>query len=123
MGCSGDKVSSIHFYIELFTLITEKNNVKCLQNKSVEKIKFEKTIEKKLIDYISESKITKNNYLEENFQFSINNSLFYIYLGQNPIIKNIIQVKDVEPFNFENLSKISILLTKNYDKLCLQKKI
>jgi len=31
-------------------------------------------------------------------------------------------VKDVEPFNFENLSKISILLTKNYDKLCLQKK-
>ena len=31
-------------------------------------------------------------------------------------------MKDVEPFNFENLSKISILLTKNYDKLCLQKK-
>ena len=122
MGCSGDKVSSIHFYIELFTLIPEKNNVKCFQIKSVENVKFEKTIDKKLIDYISESKITKNNYLEENFQFSINNSLFYIYLGQNPIIKNIIQVKDVEPFNFENLSKISILLTKNYDKLCLQKK-
>ena len=122
MGCSGDKVSSIHFYIELFSLIPDKNNIKCFQIKSVEKIKFEKTIEKKLLDYISESKITKNNFLEENFQFSINNSLFYIYLGQNPIIKNFVQVKDVEPFNFENLSKISILLTKNYDKLCLQKK-
>jgi hypothetical protein len=109
MGCSGDKVSSIHFYIELFALIPEKDNIKCFQVKRVEKVKFEKTIEKKLIDYISESKITKNNYLEENFQFSINNSLFYIYLGQNPIIKNFIQVKDVEPFNFENLSKISIL--------------
>ena len=122
MGCSGDKVSSIHFYIELFALIPEKNNVKCFQVKSVEKVKFEKIIEKKLSDYLSESKITKNNFLEENFQFSINNSLFYIYLGQNPIIKNFVQVKDVEPFNFENLSKISILLTKNYDKLCLQKK-
>ena len=122
MGCSGDKVSSIHFYIELFALIPEKNNVKCFQVKSVEKVKFEKIIEKKLSDYLSESKITKNNYLEENFQFSINNSLFYIYLGQNPIIKNFVQVKDVEPFNFANLSKISILLTKNYDKLCLQKK-
>ena len=122
MGCSGDKVSSIHFYIELFALIPEKNNVKCFQVKSVEKVKFEKIIEKKLSDYLSESKITKNNFLEENFQFSINNSLFYIYLGQNPIIKNFVQVKDLEPFNFENLSKISILLTKNYDKLCLQKK-
>jgi len=122
MGCSSDKVSSIHFYIELFALIPEKNNVKCFQVKSVEKVKFEKIIEKKLSDYLSESKITKNNFLEENFQFSINNSLFYIYLGQNPIIKNFVQVKDVEPFNFENLSKISILLTKNYDKLCLQKK-
>ena len=122
MGCSGDKVSSIHFYIELFALIPEKNNVKCFQVKSVEKVKFEKIIEKKLSDYLSESKITKNNFLEENFQFSINNSLFYIYLGQNPIIKNFVQVKDVEPFNFANLSKISILLTKNYDKLCLQKK-
>ena len=122
MGCSGDKISSVHFYIELFTLIPDKNNIKCFQVKSVEKVKFEKIIEKKLFDYVNESKITKNNFLEENFQFSINNSLFYIYLGQNPIIKNFVQVKDVEPFNFENLSKISILLTKNYDRLCLQKK-
>ena len=122
MGCSGDKISSVHFYIELFTLIPDKNNIKCFQVKSVEKVKFEKLIEKKLLDYITESKIIKNNFLEENFQFSINNSIFYIYLGQNPIIKNFVQVKDLEPFNFENLSKISILLTKNYDKLCLQKK-
>ena len=122
MGCSGDKVSAINFYIELLALIPEKNNIKCFQVKSVEKVKFEKLIEKKLLDYITESKIIKNNFLEENFQFSINNSIFYIYLGQNPIIKNFVQVKDLEPFNFENLSKISILLTKNYDKLCMQKK-
>ena len=90
MGCSGDKVSSIHFYIELFSLIPEKDNIKCFQVKRVEKVKFEKTIEKRLLDYINESKITKNNFLEENFQFNINNSLFYIYLGQNPIIKNFV---------------------------------
>jgi len=122
MGCSGDKASSINFYIELLALIPEKNNIKCFQVKNVEKVKFEKIIDKKLLDYINDSKIIKNNFLEENFQFSINNSLFFIYLGQNPIIKNYVQVKDVEPFNFENLTKISILLTKNYDKLCLQKK-
>jgi len=122
MGCSGDKASSINFYIELLALIPEKNNIKCFQVKNVEKVKFEKIIDKKLLDYINDSKIIKNNFLEENFQFSINNSLFFIYLGQNPIIKNYVQMKDVEPFNFENLTKISILLTKNYDKLCLQKK-
>ena len=122
MGCSSDKTSSINFYIELFTLIPEKNNTKCFQVKNVEKVKFEKTIEKKLFEYIVDSKISKNNFLEENFQFNINNSLFYIYTIQNPIIKNYLQVKDIEPFNFETLSKISILLTKNYDKLCLPKK-
>jgi len=124
MGCCGDKhanFSTMDLFIDLFTLIPDKTNKKYFHIKKVESVKCEKTIQKTLIEYIIETKISKNNYLEDNFQFNINNSLFYCYTNENPIVKNFLQIKDLEPFNFESLYKISILLTKNYDKLSLPK--
>ena len=89
--------------------------------KKLESQRFEKVIEKTLREHLADSKILKNKMLGEKFQFNINNALFYCYLKENPIIKNYLQVKDLEVFNFDTLYKISILLTKGYDQLTLPK--
>ena len=122
MGCCGEKtnISYNEFIIELLTLIPEYNK-SIFSIKEIESIKFNKQLEKKLIEYISESKISKNNYLKENFKFNINNSLFYCYINNIPIIYNYLQIKDLEPYNYDNLYKISILLTSNFDRLFLPK--
>ena len=124
MGCCGEKSNLLYneFIIELLTLIPESNQ-SIFKIKEIESIKFNKEIEKKLIEYISESKIFRNNYLKENFRFNINNSLFYCYLSSQPIIYNYLQIKDLEPYNYDNLYKISILLTINFDRLFLPKLI
>ena len=124
MGCCGEKanISCNEFIIELLTLIPEYN--KSIFNiKEIESIKFNKQLEKKLIENISESKISRNNYLKENFKFNINNSLFYCYINNKPIIYNYLQIKDLEPYNYDNLYKISILITSNFDRLFLPKLI
>ncbi len=124
MGCCGEKANLLYneFIIELLTLIPESNQ-SIFKIKEIESTKFNKEIEKKLIEYISESKIFRNNYLKENFRFNINNSLFYCYLSNKPIIYNYLQIKDLEPYNYDNLYKISILLTINFDRLFLPKLI
>ena len=124
MGCCGEKanISYNEFIIELLTLIPEDNK-SIFTIKEIESIIFNKQMEKKLIEYISESKISRNNYLKENFKFNINNSLFYCYLNNIPIIYNYLQIKDLEPYNYDNLYKISILLTSNFDRLFLSKLI
>ena len=124
MGCCGEKtnISYNEFIIELLTLIPEYNK-SIFKIKEIESIKFNKQLEKKLFEYISESKISRNNYLKENFKFNINNSLFYCYTNKKPIIYNYLQIKDLEPYNYDDLYKISILLTSNFDRLFLPKLI
>lgn len=60
MGCCGEKtnISYNEFIIELLTLIPEYNK-SIFSIKEIESIKFNKQLEKKLIEYISESKISK----------------------------------------------------------------
>ena len=124
MGCCGDKLnkfSSMNFFLDLFSLEPENSKGNSFIIKKIESQKCDKIIEKTLKEHITESKIIKTEKLGDKFQFNINNSLFYFYLNENPIVKNFLQVKDLEPFNFETLYKISILLTQNYDKLSLPK--
>ena len=120
MGCCGDrtsKFSTMEIIVDLYTLEPQNNSGTIFLIKKLDSQKFEKVLEKTLKDYLSESKILKNKIFDEKFQFNISNALFYCYLNDNPIVKNYLQVKDLEHFNFESLYKISILLTKNYDKL------
>ena len=124
MGCCGDrtsKFSTMEFVADLYTLEPQNKSGTIFLIKKLESQKFDKVLEKTLKDHLSESKILKNPIFDEKFQFNISNALFYCYLNDNPIVKNYLQVKDLEPFNFETLYKISILLTKNYDKLNLPK--
>ena len=124
MGCCGDKFnkfSTMHFYLDLFSLEPDNAKGNCFIITKLDSNKCNKIIEKTLKEHLNESKILKNPKLGAQFQFNINNALFYCYLNENPIVKNFLQVKDLEPFNFETLYKISILLTKNYDKLALPK--
>ena len=124
MGCCGEKInklSTMDFYVELFNLEPENSRGTKFKVKKLESQKFEKVIEKTLKDHLAESKIIKNEHLGEKFKFNISNALFFCYINDKPIIKNYLQVKGLEPFNFENLYKISILVTKNYDKLTLPK--
>jgi hypothetical protein len=124
MGCCGEKInkySTMEFLIDLFILEPDNNKSKKFIIKKLESQKFDKAIDKTLKEHLDESKILKNKVFGEKFQFNINNALFYCYLNDNPIVKNYLQVKDLEPFHFENLFKISVLLTKNYDKLTLPK--
>ena len=124
MGCCGDKFnkfSTMNFYLDLFSLEPDNPKGNSFIITKLESNKCDKIIEKTLKEHINESKILNNPKLGAQFQFNINNALFYCYLNENPIVKNYLQVKDLEPFNFETLYKISILLTKNYDKLALPK--
>ena len=124
MGCCGDKFnkfSTMNFFLDLFSLEPQNSKGNSFIIKKIESQKCDKIIEKTLKEHITESKIIKTEKLGDKFQFNINNALFYCYLNENPIVKNFLQVKDLEPFNFETLYKISILLTKNYDKLSLPK--
>ena len=124
MGCCGDrstKFSTMEFVVDLYTLEPQNKSGTIFLIKKLETQKFDKVLEKTLKEHLSESKILKNPIFDEKFQFNISNALFYCYLNDNPIVKNYLQVKDLEPFNFETLFKISILLTKNYDKLNLPK--
>ena len=111
----------MNFFLDLFSLEPENSKGNSFIIKKIESQKCVKIIEKTLKEHITESKIIKTEKLGDKFQFNINNALFYCYLNKNLLIKNFLQVKDLEPFNFETLYKISILLTKNYDKLSLPK--
>jgi hypothetical protein len=64
---------------------------------------FLKIEQKTEIKYIEESSVI--NILGKNFEFTINNPLFYSYIDKIPIVKNYFQVKDLIPFNYEQLWK------------------
>ena len=124
MGCceeKGTKYSTMDFYVELFNLEPYEDNRFFFTIKKLGSEKFDKVIEKTLKEHLANSKLMQNKNLDKRFQFNINNALFYCYLNDNPIVKNYLQVKDLEVFNFDTLYKISILLTKNYDQLSLPK--
>ena len=125
MGCCGDnsgKYSTSELFIDLYILEPQNDRGTIFIIKKIESDNLDKTFDRTLKEHLICSKIMNNNYLGENFQFKINNSLFYCYLKEIPIVKNYLQVKDLEPLSFETLHKISILLTNNYDKLYLPKK-
>ena len=122
MGCCGfGKNMTTDFIIELLALIDDDNNTASFSIKELKKVVCQKMLEKTLLEIIEENKLLNNDYIESNFTFNINNTLFYFYTEVNPIIKNYLQAKDVEPINFENLWKISILIISDYDKLKLPK--
>ena len=124
MGCCGDNTrnySPTELFVDLFTLEPQNRNGTIFIIKKLESENLEKVMDKTLKEHLNDSKIMKNTFLEKNFQFRINNALFYCYLKEKPIIKNFLQVKDLDPSNFDSLHRISILLTKNYDKLSLPK--
>ena len=124
MGCCGDNTrnySPTELFVDLFTLEPQNRNGTIFIIKKLESENLEKVMDKTLKEHLNDSKIMTNTFLEKNFQFKINNALFYCYLKEKPIIKNFLQVKDLDPSNFDSLHRISILLTKNYDKLSLPK--
>ena len=124
MGCCGDNArnySPTELFVDLFTLEPQNKNGTIFIIKKLESENLEKVMDKTLKEHLNDSKIMTNTFLEKNFQFRINNALFYCYLKEKPIIKNFLQVKDLDPSNFDSLHRISILLTKNYDKLSLPK--
>ena len=125
MGCCGNTGNSLtsktEFLIDLFTLEPANKKGNKFTTKLLESQKLDKIAEKPIKDYLIESRILKNKELGQNFQFNINNALFFCYLTESAIVKNYLQVKELEPFNFESLYKIAILITKNYDKLNLPK--
>ena len=124
MGCCGDNArnySPTELFVDLFTLEPQNRNGTIFIIKKLESENLEKVMDKTLKEHLNDSKIMTNTFLEKNFQFRINNALFYCYLKEKPIIKNFLQVKDLDPSNFDSLHRISILLTKNYDKLSLPK--
>ena len=124
MGCCGDNTrnySPTELFVDLFTLEPQNKNGTIFIIKKLESENLEKVMDKTLKEHLNDSKIMTNTFLEKNFQFRINNALFYCYLKEKPIIKNFLQVKDLDPSNFDSLHRISILLTKNYDKLSLPK--
>ena len=120
MGCCGDKQLNFckNFTFEILYLDRISSND---QNKVVFTItkkgeeEFLKIEKKPVLKYIGELSII--NLLGNNFVFTINNPLFYCYIDKIPIIKNYFQVKDLIPFNFEQLWKISILNIEKYDDL------
>ena len=123
MGCCGGfgKNMTTDFIIELLALIDDDNNSTCFSIKEIKKVVCQKMLEKTLLEIIEESKLLNNDYIQSNFTFNINNTLFYFYTEENPMVKNYLQAKDVEPINFEHLWKISILIITDYDKLKLPK--
>jgi len=120
MGCCGDKQLNFckNFTIEVLYLdkisSNDKNKVVFTISKKGEE-EFLKIEHKTLLKYIEDSSVI--NFLGTNFVFTINNPLFYCYIDKIPIIKNYFQIKDLIPFNFEQLWKISILNTEKYDEL------
>ena len=124
MGCCGEnanKYSTMEFELELLTLESQNKNKTVFLIKKLYSQRIDKVLEKTLKEHISESKILNSRELGDKFQFNINNALFYFYLNETPIVKNYLQVKDIEPFSFDTLYKISILITKEYDLLALPK--
>ena len=59
-----------------------------------------KISEKPLKEYIIESRILNNKELGQNFQFNINNALFFCYLTESAIVKNYLQIKGKRVFLF-----------------------
>lgn len=121
MGCCEDKTIYTKFDLELFDIqIDSDTNTLIIYPLSSEK--FDKILSKTLNSYLMESKLFLNlKQKDKNFLFDNSNSIFYCYVGSSSIVKYHSQVKDVEPFGVDQLWKVSILLTSNYDKLNLPK--
>ena len=120
MGCCGEKLpnSTKDFIIEVLNInkysSNEKDKAKFIIEKKGQE-EFLKIEAKKLLSYFEQSPIF--SLLGDNFEFSINNPLFFCYFEKLPVIKNYLQINDLIPFNYENLWKISILNTENFNDL------
>ena len=128
MGCCGNNKrdflrNSNELLIELLTLDSRSDSSmteSIFTVKSLGKEKIIKNENQTLLKYIEESQLIQGQ--GQNFELNNNNSLFYCYINANiPIVKNYIQIKTSSQFAAENIYKISILLTKNFDKLDLPK--
>ena len=122
MGCCSQnlKLTKFDFSLELYDLTQDEENPTKFEFKRLSIAHTEKIFDKTLSYYIEETKIYRT--LGDDFKFSISNSLFYCYLNTNfAVVKNFSQVKDLLPLSYENLFKISIVLTRNYNNLYLPK--
>ena len=122
MGCCSQniKFTKMDFSLELYDLIQDQKKSTKFEFKRLSIFHTEKIFEKTLSYYIEETKIYRT--LGDDFKFNINNSLFYCYLNENlTVVKNFLQVKDLLPLKYEDLFKISIVLTRNYNNLYLPK--
>ena len=122
MGCCSQnfKYVNMEFTLELYELIQDEEKPTTFEFKRLSFTQSEKIFEKTLSFYIEETKIYR--ILGDDFKFNINNSLFYCYFKPKIVlVKNFLQVKDLLPIRYENLFKISIVLTKNYNSLFLPK--
>ena len=122
MGCCSQnlKFTKFDFSLESYDLTQDEENPTKFEFKRLSIAHTEKIFDKTLSYYIEETKIYRT--LGDDFKFSISNSLFYCYLNTNfAVVKNFSQVKDLLPLSYENLFKISIVLTRNYNNLYLPK--
>ena len=122
MGCCAQNVrfSKLDFCLELYDLIQDKDKYTKFELKKLSSFNLEKMFSKTISHYIQDTHICRN--LGVDFKFNINNSLFYCYLNTKyAVVKNYLQVKDLEPLTYEDLFKISIVLTHNYNNLYMPK--
>ena len=122
MGCCDEnfRFSKLDFSLELYDLIQDKDKNTKFELKKISTFNLEKTLCKNISDYIQETHICRK--IGKDFKFNINNSLFYFYLNSKyAVVKNFLQVKDLEPLDYEDLYKISIVLTQNYNNLFMPK--
>ena len=122
MGCCAQNVrfSKLDFCLELYDLIQDKDKYTKFELKKISSFNLEKMFSKTISHYIQDTYIYRN--LGVDFKFNINNSLFYCYLNTKyAVVKNYLQVKDLEPLSYEDLFKISIVLTQNYNNLYMPK--
>ncbi len=111
MGCCSPNFEEIlnDYKVELYRLIkTEEDGIFEIKLSTSEK--FEKKMNEN--NFIIECSECNNNILSEIILDDTmkKNSIFYIYAGQVPAIKNYKQMKNVFPYKIQSLKKIIILL-------------
>ena len=129
MGCCSPNLEekSKNYNVELYRLIkSEEDGIFEIKLSTTEKFE-KKTNENNFIIECSEcnNNILSDIILDDNMK---KNSIFYIYAGQVPAVKNYKQMKNVFPFKIQSLKKIIILLInealeENYTKDLIKRAI
>jgi len=110
MGCCSPNFEEMsqHYIVELYKLIkTEEDGIFEIKFSTSEQ--FEKKNENNFILECSEcnNNILSEMILDDNIK---KNSIFYIYAGHIPAVKNYKQMKNIFPHKIQTLNKIIILL-------------